>query len=53
MYSIDDGESNMITGGLQACEVWRVAQEIADERGESVWVYSDDDEDYIEVMPEA
>lgn len=48
-YSIDDGHSNAITSGLQGYDRARqIAQRIADERGESVYLYSvsESDEDY-------
>lgn len=38
-YAIDDGNGDQITTGLRACEAQRVAQRIADERGDSVWLY--------------
>lgn len=40
-YGISDGHGNQITVGLQDHNVWRVAQRIADERGESVYVWED------------
>lgn len=38
-YAIDDGNGNQITAGLQEHDARQVAQQIADERGESVWLY--------------
>jgi len=52
MYSIDDNNGEQITTGLQDHEVWTVAQRIADERGEGVWVYQGTEEP-TEVRPAA
>ena len=38
-YGVDDGDGNAITDGLQAHDAEQVAQKIADERGESVYLY--------------
>lgn len=38
-YGIDDGDGNSISVGLEEHNVWRVAQEAANRRGESVYVY--------------
>lgn len=52
-YSIDDGHGQQITTGLQGYDAARaVAQRLADERGESVYLYSDDhDSESEEVGP--
>lgn len=58
-YSINDGHDNQITTGLQEHEWERVAQEIADERGETVYVSpsvpgtfdAEAEHDYAEVSP--
>jgi hypothetical protein len=58
-YAIDDGNGNQITCGIQLEHMaLRMAQRIANERGESVYVYdeahvsTDDDDGTIEVEPE-
>ncbi len=38
-YAIDDGNGNQITTGLSEHDARRVAQRIATERGESVYLY--------------
>lgn len=44
-YSIDDGNSNRITSGLQGYDAARrAAQRMANNRGESVWLYEDGSE---------
>lgn len=43
-YSIDDGHSNQITTGLSERDARTTAQRIANERGESVYLYSGDSE---------
>lgn len=53
-YSIDDGDGNQITTGVAPHLVSRMAQRMADERGEAVYYYGSDDEggaDSIEVVP--
>lgn len=40
-YSIEDGHSNQITTGLNEHNAHQVAQRIANQRGESVWLYRD------------
>lgn len=49
-YSIDDGHGNQITTGLSAHIARSTAQRMADERGEAVTLYSDD-EDGEEIEP--
>lgn len=39
-YGIDDGNGDQLTTGLQESTVRDVAQRMADERGEDVYVYS-------------
>jgi len=39
-YSIDDGNGNQLTTGLQEHEAHASAQRMADERGEPVYLYS-------------
>ena len=39
-YSIDDGNGNQLTTGLQEHEAHASAQRLADERGEPVYLYS-------------
>jgi hypothetical protein len=63
-YAIDDGFGNAITQGLTAQNVSKVAQRVANERGESVYYYEmrthgedevlgePDDDEYVEVTPE-
>lgn len=60
-YSIDDGNGNQITAGLQEHNATEVAQRIANERGASVWLYPspvrvDDAGEFIdesvEIVPE-
>ncbi len=52
-YSIDDGNGDQLTTGLSEHDVWTVAQRLANERGESVWVYEDgSDEELTEVEPD-
>ena len=43
-YMICDGNGNAITMGLQEHNARRIAQEIADDRGESVWLSLEGDE---------
>lgn len=38
-YAIDDGDGNQLTAGLQDHNARKVAQRLADERGESVYLY--------------
>lgn len=38
-YGIDDQHGDRLTVGLGEDRVWEVAQEMADERGEPVYVY--------------
>jgi len=42
-YSIDDGNGNQLTTGLQDHEAHISAQRMADERGEPVYLYSTED----------
>lgn len=44
-YMIIDGDGDKITDGVQQYAVERIAQRIADQRGEAVWVYGPDDTD--------
>lgn len=40
-YAIDTGDGNQLTAGLQGHDyARRVAQQFANERGESVWLYA-------------
>jgi hypothetical protein len=48
-YSIDDGHGNLITTGLASQTARSTAQRIADERGESVYLYADPDGDTVEI----
>lgn len=51
-YAIDDGHSNQLTCGLSEYEARRVAQRMANDRGESVYLYEDGpDGEYEEVEP--
>lgn len=40
-YAIDDAHSQLITTGLAEHDARKVAQRIADRRGESVWLYEE------------
>jgi hypothetical protein len=56
-YNIDSGDGNELAAGLSLSDVERVAQRIANERGESVWYYQggtdgEDEVESIEVTPE-
>ena len=51
VWAIDDGHSNQITTGLQAHEARKVAQGIADRRGETVYLYEEGSKDYESVRP--
>lgn len=42
-YSIDDAHGQRITAGLQEHVARQVAQRIANERGETVYLYQDGD----------
>jgi tRNA(Ile2) C34 agmatinyltransferase TiaS len=42
-YAVDDGIGNRLTAGLQEQIARRVAQRIANERGESVYLYQTGD----------
>ncbi len=44
-YMILDGDGDKITDGVQEYEAKRMAQEIADQRDETVWIYGPDDTD--------
>lgn len=53
-FSIDDGDGTELAAGLSEYEVERVAQRLADERGEPVWYYRSparEDEESIQVDP--
>lgn len=50
-YSIDDGDGNQLTTGLQEHEVREVAQRLANSLGETVYVYSEGSE-YESVDPD-
>ena len=56
-YSIDDAFGQQLTTGLASHEVDRVAQRIANDRRETVYVYSSDESEdgpaYEEVEPES
>jgi two-component sensor histidine kinase len=55
-YGIEDGHGNTLTVGLQGEEhAERIAQRMANERGESVWMYEDGDEpgESVEFRPSA
>lgn len=54
-YMLVDGDGNQITNGLGEYEANRVAQRIANERGESVWlesICSTDDVEAVEYTPD-
>jgi len=56
-YAVDDGEGNQLTAGLRGADYARnVAQRMANERGESVYLYeSGEDEataEPVEIAPE-
>jgi hypothetical protein len=56
-YNIDSGDGNELCAGLSEQEVARVAQRLANERGESVWYYQggtdgEGEVESIEVSPE-
>ena len=44
-YMICDGDGYALTDGLQEHECRRVAQAMADDRGESVWLSENDSDD--------
>ncbi len=51
-YAIDDGDGTQITAGLAPQTAHRTAQRLADERGESVYLYDDErDGDASEIAP--
>lgn len=57
-YSIDDGHSQRITAGLPRQTARKIAQRLANERGESVWLYRESEgaqafesEEIAPVMP--
>ena len=51
-YAIDDAHSNQLTCGLSEAEAHDVAQRMANDRGESVYLYEDGaDGEYEEVEP--
>jgi hypothetical protein len=54
-YAIDDGEGNRLTAGLQEHNAQSVAQRMADERGESVYLYEtgedEADAEPVEIQP--
>ena len=55
-YSIDTGDGHQLTTGLSEVVARRVAQRMANERGESVFLYASDaspDEPSEEVKPGA
>jgi len=45
IYMVCDDNGNALTNGLQEHEAHRIAQAIADRRGESVWLSANDDPD--------
>lgn len=49
-YSIDDGHGTRLTTGLQPHEAHRVAQRMADDRHETIYLYAGD-EDYTAIEP--
>jgi len=51
-YAIDDGDGYQITTGLQEHEAHRVAQRIANERNESVYLYEEGSEEGSETETE-
>jgi hypothetical protein len=50
-YSIDTGDGNQITAGLPPHTARATAQRIANERGESVYLYGDDGAEAEEIEP--
>lgn len=55
MWAIDDGHSNQLAAGLEEARARQVAQSLANERGESVWLYDEaegEDGESEEVAPE-
>ena len=50
-YSIDDGFGNALTTGLSEHVAESTAQKIANERGESVWLYGEGEAEMKEVEP--
>jgi len=50
-YNIDDGLGNQITVGLQPHQARRVAERIANERGESVFLYKAGEDESEEIDP--
>ncbi|WP_158859729.1 hypothetical protein [Rhodoplanes serenus] len=52
-YMITDSQGQAITAGLQSDEAHRVAQQIADERGASVWLSPETEGEAIEIEPRA
>lgn len=55
-YAVDDGDGNRLAAGLEEHNAQRVAQRLANDRGEPVYFYStsegDEDMTPIEVKPE-
>lgn len=54
-YMVCDGNGNALTDGLQEHEAQRVAQQMANSRGKSVWLSANDAENDMgeEIEPEA
>jgi hypothetical protein len=53
-YMICDGDGNALTDGVQEHEADRIAQNIANRRGQSVWLSPSDSDDIgTEFEPEA
>ena len=51
-YMVCDGDGTAITDGLQEHEAHRVAQRIANDRDESVWLSMSDSDGAEEIKPE-
>jgi hypothetical protein len=54
-YAVDTGDGNELCSGLAPEIARKTAQRMANERGESVYLYSagNDGEEYEEIAPEA
>jgi hypothetical protein len=52
-YTIEDGNGVALTQGLTEDRVWTVAQELADEQGESVYVWAPGADAAKEIAPSA
>lgn len=51
-YMICDGNGNQLSDGIPEETIWRIAQQKANERGESVFVGASDSDETTEIAPE-